>query len=200
MDSLWTRRWHDKNIQSNAPYRQVLITQLNHLASLAKWLSVRLRTKLSQQVNNRNIKKRSGICSQLIKVPEWQRSRSSWVFIFNFEQIHILLWYLHCWLPVDVGWVDSGRLRIALHIKWKSVVNWGCFKIYISISNFYKELRHEDSSWCLWIKRNSTFLCIFPGTLTPFQTGRHSVHNKIFEILGINSIYDFYKDDKLLLD
>ena len=40
-----TRTWHDKNIQSNAPYREVLTTQLNHLASLAKWLSVRLWTK-----------------------------------------------------------------------------------------------------------------------------------------------------------
>ena len=37
--------WYDKNTQSNAPYRQVLITQLNHLANLAKWLSVPLRTK-----------------------------------------------------------------------------------------------------------------------------------------------------------
>ena len=40
-----TRTWHDKNIHSNAPYRSVLTAQLNHLASLAKWLSVRLRTK-----------------------------------------------------------------------------------------------------------------------------------------------------------
>ena len=40
-----TRTWHDKNIQSNAPYRQVLTTQLNHLASLAKSLSVRLWTR-----------------------------------------------------------------------------------------------------------------------------------------------------------
>ena len=40
-----TRTWHYKNIQSNAPYRYVLTTQLDHLASLAKWLSVRLRTK-----------------------------------------------------------------------------------------------------------------------------------------------------------
>ena len=40
-----TRTWIDKNIQSNAPYRQVLTAQLNHLASLAKWLSVRLRIK-----------------------------------------------------------------------------------------------------------------------------------------------------------
>ena len=40
-----TRTWHDKNIQSNGPYRWVLTTQLNHLASLAKWLSVRLRIK-----------------------------------------------------------------------------------------------------------------------------------------------------------
>ena len=37
--------WHDNNIQSNAPYRYVLRTQLNHLASLAKQLSVRFRTK-----------------------------------------------------------------------------------------------------------------------------------------------------------
>ena len=40
-----TRTWHDKNIQSNAPYREVLTAQLNHLDNLAKWLSVRLRTK-----------------------------------------------------------------------------------------------------------------------------------------------------------
>ena len=40
-----TRTWHDKKIQSNAPYRYVLTAQLNHLACLAKWLSVRLRSK-----------------------------------------------------------------------------------------------------------------------------------------------------------
>ena len=40
-----TRTLHDNNIRSNATYRQVLTTQLNHLASLVKWLSVRLRTK-----------------------------------------------------------------------------------------------------------------------------------------------------------
>ena len=38
-------KWHDKNIQSNAPTRYILTTQLNHLACLAKWLSVRLWTK-----------------------------------------------------------------------------------------------------------------------------------------------------------
>ena len=37
--------WHDKNIQSNAPYRSVLTIQPNHLASLAKWLSASLWTK-----------------------------------------------------------------------------------------------------------------------------------------------------------
>ena len=40
-----TRTWHDKNIQSNVLYRQVHTTQLNHLVSVAKWLSVRLWTK-----------------------------------------------------------------------------------------------------------------------------------------------------------
>ena len=40
-----TRTWHDNKVQSNAPYRQVLTTQLNHLASLAKWLSIPLQTK-----------------------------------------------------------------------------------------------------------------------------------------------------------
>ena len=40
-----SRTWHDKNIESNAPYRKGLRTQLNHLASLAKWLSVLLWTK-----------------------------------------------------------------------------------------------------------------------------------------------------------
>ena len=40
-----TRAWLDRNIQSNASYRKVLTTQLNHLASLTKWLSVRLRAK-----------------------------------------------------------------------------------------------------------------------------------------------------------
>ena len=39
-----TRTWHDK-IQSSAWYRYVLTTQLNHSASLAKWLSVRLWTQ-----------------------------------------------------------------------------------------------------------------------------------------------------------
>ena len=41
-----TCTWHDKNKQSNAPYRKVLTAQLNHLASLAIWLSVSWRTKL----------------------------------------------------------------------------------------------------------------------------------------------------------
>ena len=40
-----TRTWHDKNIESNASYRKLLTTHLNHLASLTKWLSVRLWTK-----------------------------------------------------------------------------------------------------------------------------------------------------------
>ena len=35
----------DKNIQPNAPYRQILRTQLNHLVNLSKWLSFCLRTK-----------------------------------------------------------------------------------------------------------------------------------------------------------
>ena len=39
-----TRTWNDKNIQSNAQYRLVLTTRLNHLESLAKCLSVRLGT------------------------------------------------------------------------------------------------------------------------------------------------------------
>ena len=37
--------WHDKNIQSIAPYRQVLKTQLTHFNRFSKWLSVRLRSK-----------------------------------------------------------------------------------------------------------------------------------------------------------
>ena len=40
-----THPWHDKNRQSNAPYRSVLTTQLYQLASWDKWLSVRLWTK-----------------------------------------------------------------------------------------------------------------------------------------------------------
>ena len=42
-----THMWHSKNIQSNALYRWVLITQLNHLASLAKCLCACLWTKWS---------------------------------------------------------------------------------------------------------------------------------------------------------
>ena len=34
-----------KREQSNSPYIKVHTTQLNHLASLAKWLSVPLQTK-----------------------------------------------------------------------------------------------------------------------------------------------------------
>ena len=37
--------WHDENIQWNAPYKEVLTTQPNDLASFAKWFNVRLRTK-----------------------------------------------------------------------------------------------------------------------------------------------------------
>ena len=37
--------WNDKNIESNAPYRCELQTQLNHLSSLVKWLTFRLWTK-----------------------------------------------------------------------------------------------------------------------------------------------------------
>ena len=40
-----TRTWHDKKRQSNAPYRYILTTQLNHLASWDKWLNLRLWTK-----------------------------------------------------------------------------------------------------------------------------------------------------------
>ena len=40
-----TCTWHDKNRQLNAWYRDVLTTQLNHLASLAKWLTVCSLTK-----------------------------------------------------------------------------------------------------------------------------------------------------------
>ena len=39
-----TRTWHNKKIQSNGSYRLVITTQLNHLTSLAKRLSVRLQT------------------------------------------------------------------------------------------------------------------------------------------------------------
>ena len=40
-----TRTWHDKNIQSNAPCRYALKTQLNHLAGWAKCFRVRLWIK-----------------------------------------------------------------------------------------------------------------------------------------------------------
>ena len=40
-----TRTWHDKKIESNAVYRQVLTKQFNHVVSLAKSLSVCLRTE-----------------------------------------------------------------------------------------------------------------------------------------------------------
>ena len=39
------RTWYDINIQSIAPYRYILRTQLNHLVSFAKWFSFCLRTK-----------------------------------------------------------------------------------------------------------------------------------------------------------
>ena len=37
--------WHDNKIQSNAPCRKVLTTQLNHLDSFTKWFRVCLKTK-----------------------------------------------------------------------------------------------------------------------------------------------------------
>ena len=39
------KRVRDKITQSNGLYRFVLTTQLNHLVSLTKWLSARLRAK-----------------------------------------------------------------------------------------------------------------------------------------------------------
>ena len=51
------RTWHDKNIQSNPPYREVLTTQLNHLVSLALYLSVRFWSKwLWVQVQLQSVK------------------------------------------------------------------------------------------------------------------------------------------------
>ena len=38
------RTWYDNNIQSNPTHRQVLTTQLDHLASFVKCFSVHLRT------------------------------------------------------------------------------------------------------------------------------------------------------------
>ena len=61
--------WHDKNIQTNVPNRWVLATQLNHLASLAKWLSVCLRTKwLSVQVLLQSLKNDSLCIKNYFKV------------------------------------------------------------------------------------------------------------------------------------
>ena len=46
---LWTLSemctWIDSNIRSKSPYRNVLTTELNHLASLTKYIGVRLETK-----------------------------------------------------------------------------------------------------------------------------------------------------------
>ena len=53
------RTCYDKNIQSHAPYRYVITTQLNHLARLAKCLSVRLQTELSGCCSNLNFKYRA---------------------------------------------------------------------------------------------------------------------------------------------
>ena len=48
-DRVWidseTRTRHDQNTKTNVPHRQLLATQLNHLTSLAKWLSVLLWPK-----------------------------------------------------------------------------------------------------------------------------------------------------------
>ena len=40
-----TRTWYDKNMQSNVPYISFFTTQVNHLASVAKWFCVHLSTK-----------------------------------------------------------------------------------------------------------------------------------------------------------
>ena len=45
VDSHWNSYVTWQKIQSNAQYRQVLTTQLNHIASFSKWSSVRLWTK-----------------------------------------------------------------------------------------------------------------------------------------------------------
>ena len=53
------RTWHDSSTQSDAPYKWVLPTQFNHLASWGKWLSVRLPTKwLSDRIPLQSLKLR----------------------------------------------------------------------------------------------------------------------------------------------
>ena len=71
-----TRTWHDNNIKSNAPYSQVLTTQLNHLASLTWWFSVRLRTKwLSVRITLQSLK---------FQISRLFRARGS----LNFRHLH----------------------------------------------------------------------------------------------------------------
>ena len=78
-----TCTWHN-NIQSNAPYRLVLATQLNHLGSLAKWLSVLSWTKqlwvripiLSLILININICKVCNITCCLCKT---YQTKCSWI-------------------------------------------------------------------------------------------------------------------------
>ena len=49
-------------------------------------------------------------------------------------------------------------------------------------------------------KTEFNFFVYFPGDAYPFSDRKTFSPQKILEILGINLIYDFYKDDKLLLD
>ena len=78
-----TSRWHDKNVQSNAPYRQVLTTQQTYLVSLAKWLSVRLWTKW--------LKVRVKLLSQNVDIKEVS---------------HVPTFHGHFWVSFEINVVD----------------------------------------------------------------------------------------------
>ena len=104
------------------------------------------------KVNNRNTRKRLGICSKLtIKTPERLRRRSS-VFIGNFEHISHLFIVFYCWL-----WTRKCKLRsFQFCVNMSLIIKkfWKCFSQNQLLSK--KEKEKLDFS-CIILKNGQTY-------------------------------------------
>ena len=96
---------------SNAPHRQALTTKLNHLTSLANWLSVRLWTKwLWVRVQLQSLK---------LQIPRLLWARSS----LTFRQLESVdtLW------NVNVTWQEYTVCKMRSFVSWWSFIHFKKF-------------------------------------------------------------------------
>ena len=113
-----TRVWHDNNIQSNAPYRKVLTTQLNDLASLAKCFSVCLRTKWLQV--------RISLLSLKIQI---------WLFILRFFNNNCCFFFFNNFLRFTFY---LGRYVFFFLLTFQFLLTWSFFVILFCFLFLFK--------------------------------------------------------------